>query len=604
MDRSARAWLLFILTTSLVLNLWGVNFGLPDAWHPDELVGGAINMARNFTLNPHEFRYGSLHFYQILAVIVPTYLVTDLLSLPEVTQKTAVYIAARALTAVFGAGCVALTFLLAHHLFGRMAAVLSALCLTLTVGFVNIAHFATTDIPMLFWMVAASLMSAYVLTSGKRKWYILAGVFAGFAAGTKYPGGIVLVNLIAAHLLSKQSDRDHASLLSGLLSSAISFLVVNPAILFASCEFFEGFIRDGAFHASFDKGGAPLLYQVLENLHNLMGVALASVVLTGIPYSIILFAKGKHRVEIGFVYAALIPFILVLSGVHFTTQRYAIPLLPALLILTGKMLADAIQAPSLGIRCIGRLTVLVVGTFSALSTIAGNLQFTYDSRKAAAAWINENAVAGSTIEVTPYGPTLPEERYVIVRRPRLRDLGEFDTALENARIYESLQPIYVRYRDFAEDVGFCEYRRPHYQGWYDKKTARNIDDTKEFDVSMEGLERRTPDLLVASSFYYDRYEGDPRSSEGKMFDGLFSGDSAYREVANMRYEFLGWLDPSLEFVNPTVRIFQLNSTDTGQNAWYGEQMERGAALAVADINAAGGALPDAGAKPGRYPECR
>ena len=29
---------------------------------------------------------------------------------------------------------------------------------------------------------------------------------------------------------------------------------------------------------------------------------------------------------------------------------------------------------------------------------------------------------------------------------------------------------------------------------------------------------------------------------------------------------------------------------TGKNAWFGEQMERGAALAVADINAAGGVL--------------
>ena len=210
-------------------------------------------MARNFTLNPHEFRYGSLHFYQILAVVVPTYLVTDLLSLPEATQRTAVYVAARTLTAIFGAGCVGLTFLLAHHLFGRMAAVLSALCLTLSVGFVNIAHFATTDIPMLFWMMAALLMSAYVLTSADRKWYILAGVFAGLAAGTKYPGGIVLLNLIVAHLLSNRSDRDHASLLLGIASSALSFLIVNPSILFASCEFFEGFIRDAALHASFDE---------------------------------------------------------------------------------------------------------------------------------------------------------------------------------------------------------------------------------------------------------------------------------------------------------------------------------------------------------------
>ena len=29
---------------------------------------------------------------------------------------------------------------------------------------------------------------------------------------------------------------------------------------------------------------------------------------------------------------------------------------------------------------------------------------------------------------------------------------------------------------------------------------------------------------------------------------------------------------------------------TGKNAWFGEQMERGAALAVADLNAAGGVL--------------
>jgi branched-chain amino acid transport system substrate-binding protein len=29
---------------------------------------------------------------------------------------------------------------------------------------------------------------------------------------------------------------------------------------------------------------------------------------------------------------------------------------------------------------------------------------------------------------------------------------------------------------------------------------------------------------------------------------------------------------------------------TGKEAWYGEQMERGAALAVADLNAAGGVL--------------
>ena len=560
MDRSARAWLFSIMAMSLVLNLWGIEFGLPEGWLPDELVGRAINMARNFTLNPHEFRYGSLHFYQVLAVIVPTYLITDLLSLPDATQKTAVYIAARALTAAFGAGCVGLTFLLAHYLFGRMAAVLSALCLTLTVGFVNIAHFATTDIPMLFWMLAALLTSAYVLTSPDRKWYILAGIFSGFAAGTKYPGGIVLLNLLVAHLLSRRSDRDHTSLLLGVLSSAVSFLFVNPSILFASCEFFEGFIRDGALHASFDKGGAPLLYQVLANLHSSIGIALALVVLAGIVYSLVLVCRREYIVEILFLYCALIPFTLLLASAHFTTPRYAAPLLPALLILAGKMLADATMARSTAIRWIGRIAVLVAVTFSAFTTIAGNLQFTHDSRKAAAAWINQNAAAGAKIEVTPFGPTLPEERYVIVRRPWLRDLGEFEPALQNATIYKLLQPMYIEYRDFAEHVGLCEYRRPHYRGWYDRKKAANIDDVRNFDISIQGLEQRAPDFLIASSFYYDRYKDDPNSLEGEMFDRLFAGDSAYREVAKIRYELVGWIDPTLELVNPTVRIFQRAQT--------------------------------------------
>ena len=121
-------------------------------------------MARNLTLNPHSFLYGSFHYYLVLMVIVPTYFATKLLSLPEEAQKTAVYLAARGLTAVLGAGCVALTYLLARRLFDRTTALLAALLLALSVGLVNIAHFATVDVPMLFWMMASYLMSARVMS--------------------------------------------------------------------------------------------------------------------------------------------------------------------------------------------------------------------------------------------------------------------------------------------------------------------------------------------------------------------------------------------------------------------------------------------------------
>ncbi|MGH8546794.1 MAG: hypothetical protein ACREX3_24915, partial [Gammaproteobacteria bacterium] len=273
-----------------------------------------------------------------------------------------------------------------------------------------------------------------------------------------------------------------------------------------------------------------------------------------------LLIGGRQKSEILFVFSALVSFIFILSSVHFTHARYVVPLLPPLLVLVGKMLADSINATSIFVRYVGRVTAFTVLVFSALYTVAGNLQFTFDSRKLAAAWIERNAPAGSKIEVTSYGPTLPDGRFTIVERPKLRDLSDALATLEEAPIYQLLQPIYLDYRLFAEDVGLCEYRRPHYRGWYDARMDRNDEIARTFDLSIHGLEKRAPDFVIASSFYYDRYEDDNNSVEGEMFDRLFAGDSVYRQVAEIHYQFLPWRDPPLEFINPTVRIFQRADT--------------------------------------------
>ena len=130
-------------------------------------------------------------------------------------------------------------------------------------------------------------------------------------------------------------------------------------------------------HPLMKTDNSPLWHQLLTNLNNSDGYGTClGWSLLRLCILLILLIRRKYLVEVLFIYSALIPFMLVLSGVHFTTQRYAAPLLPALLILTGKMLADAITAPSVAIRWIGPITVFIAVTFSALSTLAGNLQFT------------------------------------------------------------------------------------------------------------------------------------------------------------------------------------------------------------------------------------
>lgn len=519
-------------------------------------------MARRFSLNPHTFIYGSMHFYVLLVVMVPIYLISELFSASHAIQATLVYLGARSLSALFGAGCVVLTYLLAQRLFERTVALLSALSLSLAVGFVSSAHFATVDVPMLFWMMASYLMSAKVLEGDGARSYALAGAFAGFAAGTKYVGGLALLGLIAAYLLGR-GERNFKSLLFGILSAFVAFLIVNPSILLDSCEFFEGFILDNAFNVTFGSDRkeeiAPV---VLQRIFEASGFALGIAISLAVCYAVLQLMVGRKVREIVFVAVLIVPFFLMISNVHYASVRHVLPMVPPLLILVGKMLADLVTPGARQARrWVGYGLIAATVLYSALDTLAAELKFTYDARELAATWIEERLPPGSTIEVTLYGPALPPDRFVVEKRPYLSNLTATVTGLEESPIYRALHPIYRAYAAIAGHVGLCEPGERHYLGWYERAEASASTALATFDPSIEGLEARAPDLLVVSSLYYGRFTDDPTGPDGRFFRRLFAGEGSYRQVAEFRYGLAHWLDPAVEFINPTVRIFA-KSDDT------------------------------------------
>jgi 4-amino-4-deoxy-L-arabinose transferase-like glycosyltransferase len=545
-----------ILALSLTLNLWGIWFGLPEAWHPDELVSRSVAMARNYTLNPHSFLYGSMHYYIQLLVILPTYLVTELFSLPFDTQKTAVYLAARILAAVLGVGCVALTYLLSKTLFNQTIALASALVLTLSVALVNIAHFASADIPMLFWMLASYVMSARILEHNGIRNYLFTGIFAGMAAGTKYVGGVAILTLIVSYFFRYRDHHPKYPAL-GLTAAAVAFIAVNPAIFFASCEFFEGFIIDNAFNTmTGDIQRSDML--VLGGIIDGLGLPLIPVIVLALFYAIGRLWVQRDVPQILFLLSSIFVFYMAIRNLHYTTIRHVLPMSPLLLILVGKMIVDLLDpATERGLRRplgYGLLTVTLL--YSALRTLDAELQFTFDGRNLAAAWVAKHAAPGSKIEVTYYGPRIPDERFVVEKRPTLRNLADEIAMLKEAPLYRVLHPIYLRYKSVAESIGLCESRERHYLGWYEKAEAEASSKLVTFDPSLDGLEARAPDLLIVSSLYYDRFLDDPTGPDGRFFKRLFEDDGSYRQVAEFHYELLPWFDPDLEFINPTVRIYQ------------------------------------------------
>ena len=83
-----------------------------------------------------------------------------------------------------------------------------------------------------------------------------------------------------------------------------------------------------------------------------------------------------------------------------------------------------------------------------------------------------------------------------------------------------------------------------------ERTARAI---RSFNLTVAGLERRAPDILIITEAYS---AGLVHEIEVRFFADLFAGRSSYREVAKIRYQALPWPDPDVTSVNPTVRIYR------------------------------------------------
>ena len=113
-----------ILCVSLALNVWGISWGLPVIWHPDETTQRAVTMFDSGTLNHHHFVYGSLHYYQvILFAVLPAKALNKVFSLGSTTQTTVVIALSRVLSALLGTGVVFLVYLLAKELFDSSCSV-------------------------------------------------------------------------------------------------------------------------------------------------------------------------------------------------------------------------------------------------------------------------------------------------------------------------------------------------------------------------------------------------------------------------------------------------------------------------------------------------
>ncbi|MCB0214339.1 MAG: glycosyltransferase family 39 protein, partial [Anaerolineae bacterium] len=173
--------LILCLWLAFLLRLWGLDFGLPYDFHPDEHqyieaainghIGGSLNLS---FINP------PLYTYLLLAAYGLWFLFTPLA--PDADWAATATVFARFWSVAFGLLTVALAYRLGKRLFNQSAGLLASALLAVFFLPAREAHFAVNDTPAAFFVLLAIYFSVVIIQHPQQRTYLLAGLAVGLAA--------------------------------------------------------------------------------------------------------------------------------------------------------------------------------------------------------------------------------------------------------------------------------------------------------------------------------------------------------------------------------------------------------------------------------------
>ncbi len=227
--RRTALWLglLCILALGLFLRLSGVNHGLPEfiahCDTPKQLALVSF-FAEGVLTPPDSYPVGHIYLYagliRLWQEIAPALATLPTMPLPQLLAPTSdLVLAVRTLQALMGWALILPAFFIARRLWGDWAGLLAALLIALDPVHLTYGRQAMGEIPQTFFVFLSLLCAVRLWQGGGWRDCLLAGLFAGAAAGMKMYGGYIVVAALAAWLWSAPRQvRRPLLILAGLLA--------------------------------------------------------------------------------------------------------------------------------------------------------------------------------------------------------------------------------------------------------------------------------------------------------------------------------------------------------------------------------------------------
>lgn len=429
---------LTILILGFVLRVYGNNWGLPQLLHPDEpaIIDRAIRMADTGDLNPHWFCYPSFLIYLNYFVFKIEYILNSL-GLIE-TDRGLFYLSGRYIGAILGSLTVLAVYFIGKALYNRCTGIIASIFLAIMPLAVNDSHYATTDVPLTFFITLCILFVSLIIKDANPRYYALAGIAAGLAISIKYTAGILIIPIVIGHLLGIKRNIFGYSILNifnsilnrnlilSFILSIVAFFVGTPYSLIDFKKFWYDLID--ATHLMQYSGAAFIgtepgwIFHLKYSLRSGMAMDLEILSVLGVLYAlfiIVLYISAlykDHNFRPSFLLLSwVLPYFIIIGSWSLKFDRYTIPLLPFLALLGASLLVNIINNTFKKIDPAGKknaykylitsLAVIMLIISPTISSINKIENFTrVNTVQIALEWIENNIPENSTFIREHYTP--------------------------------------------------------------------------------------------------------------------------------------------------------------------------------------------------------
>ncbi len=311
----------------------------------------------------------------------------------------------------FALGCVYLVYRIATQIRDRTTGRLAALILSLTFGFVVMAHEGGEDVPSVFLLLLIIYLALRYVETGE-DWYFYGGCgVGGMAMAFKLTAGIGVILLATAHLLRARKVESEwirallrpRFLVGGALIGLGAIVVGYPSVLLSGPEALLDRITRGTTHKATIPGGrdVPSWWWIVRSYLNGFGVVLFLAVIGSVAAILPQLRTRSDRTDgLVLLVVAVVSCLGLLSWWRYIRMHHLLPTIPPLVILVSIVVQQLRERT----QTVARAVVVVLLVSSALYTGYGTLGYADQPRAEATDWLATNAPEDATIELYQIHP--------------------------------------------------------------------------------------------------------------------------------------------------------------------------------------------------------